>query len=754
MYRIFLILAFPFLVVYVLVRSLRDRRYLRTLAERFGTLPPSFQRTLPGAIWLHAVSVGEVLSAVELVKRLRTVFPDTAIFLSTTTLGGREAAQARVSALVEGIFYSPIDYVWIVRRILRRLRPSVVVIMETEIWPNLFREVRRSGAGLVVVNGRISDKALPSYQRWRSFFRYVLQLPSMILVQSDEQRRRYLTVGAPQHLVRVSGNLKHDFDPESAKLTPALERWLSSGSDPLWVAASTVAPEFAGDCDEDDAVISAWLSIRKNRALRLLIAPRKPERFDVVANKLAKAGISFARRSTLPASHMADVLLLDSIGELAAVFRYADVVFMGGTLAHRGGHNLLEPAAFGKPIVAGTHLENFAEIQKLLSAGRGYLEIHSADDLAGAITRLLGSDGAVFGGRALELASTARGATVRAVDAVDEASRRAVPRLLNTPVSTLCWMWVLGGYVKRAITHVSLLPAPVVSVGGLAMGGAGKTPIVREIARRLAADGKQVAILTRGYRRQTREAATILPRGREAPVLLTGDEAQIFVRDGTAHVGIGNDRADVGRQLTEKAGRPDVFVLDDGFQHARVARDLDIVVLDGTDPFAGGAPFPLGRLREPLSALTRASLIVITRPQRNTDAIVRRIQEHNHKAPVVIARKVPKRFVEITSRREHQADFLSGHVVTAFCGLGNPESFRSTLMSLGVDVRTFLTFADHHRYSTADLCSMPEGLTLVTTEKDAVKLEGILHRECWYLEIGLEFDPADVFWRAVESVIE
>ncbi len=726
---------------------------MRTVLERFGTLPPYFQRTLPGAIWLHAVSVGEVLSAVELVQRLRIAIPEAAIFLSTTTFAGREAAQTRLSELVNGVFYSPFDYVWVVRRVLRRLRPSVVVIMETEIWPNLFREARRSGAALVIVNGRISDKALPSYRRWQTFFRHVLQLPSVLLVQSEEQRRRYLSVGAPDELVRIGGNLKYDFDPDRAKVTGALMGWLTGASDPLWVAASTVAPEFAGDCDEDDAVISAWLKIRQRQRLRLLIAPRKPERFDVVANKLVAAGISFARRSNLATSNEYQVLLLDSIGELAPVFRYANVVFMGGTLAHRGGHNLLEPAAFGKPIVAGPHLENFAEIQRLLSAGQGYLEVRCADELAAAVTRLMTSEGLGFGARALRLAASESGATARAVAAIEEASRTAVPQILNTPLYALSFVWVFGGYIKRAFSSAHKLPAPVISVGGIAMGGAGKTPVVREIARRFHDAGKDVAILTRGYHRQTREAVTIVLRGKQAPVRLTGDEAQIFVRDRAAHVGIGRDRAEVGRRLADETGRPDVFLLDDGFQHARVVRDLDIVVLDGMDPFAGGV-FPVGRLREPGSALRRAGLIVITRPQRNADATIRAIRKHNPEVPVVLARTVPKQFVEITTRRTEQPDTFSGRDISAFCGLGNPESFRSTLVDLGVQVRTFIRFADHHRYTEADLRRLPTGVTLVTTEKDAVKLEGILDRECWYLEIALEFEPRDVFWRAIESVIE
>jgi len=195
--------------VYLLARVAGDRRYFSTLRERLGELSALWQKTASEAIWLHAVSVGEVLAAVPLVEELRRRSPRTPLFFSVSTLAGREMAAQRLAPLTKGIFYAPFDYVWTVRRVLRRIRPSVLVILETEIWPNLFREAKRIGCGVVLVNGRISDRALPRYRRFASVFAPVLSLCDRILAQSEEMRERFVTAGAPAGIVEVGGNLKY-----------------------------------------------------------------------------------------------------------------------------------------------------------------------------------------------------------------------------------------------------------------------------------------------------------------------------------------------------------------------------------------------------------------------------------------------------------------------------------------------------------------------------------------------------------------
>jgi 3-deoxy-D-manno-octulosonic-acid transferase len=704
--------------------------------ERFGFLPRSFKPTGPGAFWFHAVSVGEVLSAVELIRRIRDIQPHAEIFVSVSTLAGREVADRRLVGLANGVFYAPLDYRSVVRRVLRRIRPAVVVVLETEIWPNLYCEAKQAGASLMIVNGRISDRALPRYRQWRGFFKHVLRWPDAILAQSEQDRVRYVIAGAPEDRVRVAGNLKYDFSPPGAGISFDL------GGDPIWIAASTTAPVEAGDPDEDDVVIEAFqrLSVRYPNLL-LVLAPRRPERFPVVAAKLAQAGVSFVRRSeggsTAPA--LPGVLLLDSIGELAGLFERATVVFMGGTLARRGGHNILEPAYFGKPVVIGPHMENFAEIAAHFVNSGAVVQIDQAEMLEAAIGDLLDNPAgsADIGSCAQELVMEQRGVGDRMVEQILAAADEGVPdpphtleaRLTRGPLAAI---WKAGHHRNIARTRPKKLGTQVISVGGLAMGGAGKSPFVAHLAQKLAEAGRNPAILTRGYGRKSK-LDVIVARGGTAPVEQTGDEAQTYVRQAAAHVGIGGDRYEVGC-LTERELNPDVFLLDDGFQHFHLQRDHDIVLIDALDPLGGGV-FPLGRLRESFAALARATAIVITRAENRHMGIERLIRRYNSHAPIYRAR--------IIARIE-----LPEGPVGAFCGLGQPRTFWRTLETMGIQAAPRLAFPDHHRYTASDLEEIARqakeagAQALVTTEKDMMNLPAgaALPLKTYCLRIQIEID--------------
>jgi 3-deoxy-D-manno-octulosonic-acid transferase len=700
----------PALALYLVYRGLRQPAYLRRMTERFGFLPSSIQSTSPAPLWFHAVSVGEALSLRPLLRALRRQHPHIEMFLSTATLAGRESAERSLAGLVDGVFFAPFDYRSMVRRVLRRLRPAALIVMETEIWPNLYREAKRAGASLVVVNGRISDRALPRYRRWSALFRHVLRWADAIFAQSEEDARRYTLAGAPSGRVRAVGNLKYDFDPPG-ELAAELRAMLSGQ---VWVAASTSAAVEPGDPDEDDAVIAAYRALApRHPDLLLVLAPRRPERFDEAAEKLRRAGVSFARRSRPAPVSRPGVLLLDSIGELAGVFECASVVFMGGTLAHRGGHNILEPAFFGKPVVLGPHMENFAEIAQEFTAAGAVVRIGGPDELAPAVERLLAVPGDV-GGRARALAQARRGVADRLAREVLDAAARGVPNPLRTwparaALRPLACAWAAGHRVNIWKTRPHALATKVISVGALTIGGAGKTPLVAHLAERL----ENAAILTRGYRRQA-SAPLIVPRGGSAPVRETGDEAQIYIRRAIAHVGIGADRLAVGREM-ERTLRPAVFLLDDGFQHFRLKRDEDIVLIDALDP-AGGGLVPLGRRREPLDALARATAVVIARAEGNTAGVEAWIRRYNAQAPIF------RSFL-----RPSACGALPGKV-GAFCGLGSPRSFWRTLRRMGFDVVWRRAFADHHVYGAEELeaCARQAAeagaQALVTTEKDMMNI--------------------------------
>ncbi len=667
---------------------------------------------------------------------------------------------------MDGIFYAPVDFVFAVRRVLRTLQPSVVVILETEIWPNLFREAKRAGCGLAMVNARISDKTAGRYAALRFFFQAVLELPDAILTQSGAQRTKFLRAGAPADRLTIGGNLKFDVRAEAISPDSPVARFLTGSSAKVWIAASTCADD---ELAEEDIVIEA---ARQLPDWKLVIAPRKPERFEEVATKLAKAGLPFARRSQLTTELATEaavsVLLLDTIGELSGLFAIADVVFMGGTLADRGGHNILEPAFFGKPVIVGRHMENFREIALDFTEQGALFELAHPSLLADAVREAASDSG--MGLRARARAEIQQGASALAADTVADLYTRSFVcnpknlfrRMLLTPFS---WIWAAGSRSKRArdLSKQRTLETLTISVGNVTVGGTGKTPFVLELVEHFRESGLTPGILSRGYGRRSHHEQLIFSAGACADVGHTGDEPQLLLRSGIACIGIGKDRYKSGRLLEDRF-HPDVLVLDDGFQHLRLGRHLDIVLIDALDPLGSCRLVPVGRLREPLDALARADLFVITRSEcaRNLDAIEHRLHELNPNAPVFRSRVVARHWVDLaTAERFPPAELPPGKTL-AFCGLGNPSSFWRTLERLGIKPVDCVEFGDHHPYSPREVLRLSQQAAaqkaerLLTTEKDLVNLcnecdEIVKPMRLLWLKIGVEIENEPEFWALVEN---
>ncbi len=701
-----------------MIRCLRNRPYFATLSERLGSAPPLTVQTESGGVWLHAISVGEVNSAVGWIRELRARRPWVAVHVSVGTLAGHGLAVNRLAGLADSIFYAPFDYVWCVRRVLRRLRPALVVVLETEIWPNFWRESRRSGASLLVVNGRISDRAYPRYRRFRWFFHAILQEPNLILAQTAPWRDRYLALGAPS--AEIGGNLKYDFTPGEAPraVVEFLEKTKPSK---VLIAASTMPPAHSGDIDEDEMILDAWPSFARP-GLLLILVPRRPERFATASASLERRKIPHVRRSALGDLPLPGVLLLDSIGELASLFRLADAVFMGGTVAERGGHNILEPALFGKPILSGPNLQNFPDIAEDF---RDAIVRVTPQSFAESVRRIL-DDPQDFGLRAQALARARTGATVRAVEAAVRLHDSSLPRALPNPLlSMLATLWEIGDRQLFRRVKPRTAPKPVISIGNITLGGAGKTLFALYLAKVLQNQGRSPAFLTRGYKRQSHEMVTLLEPGASAPISLTGDEPQILLRSGLGPVGIAADRYAACLGLSKQT-RAEIFILDDGFQHWKLNRNLDIVLIDVLDPFGGFAVVPHGRLREPLAGLRRAHAFVLTRtqPGRRYPAIEAELRRHHPEAPIFRSSLVPISWVNAASGAELPLDALQSKSPAAFCGLGNPDSFWASLKSLGVAPARQIAFPDHHRYRAADLRRLasyrPD--SYVTTQKDLMNL--------------------------------
>jgi 3-deoxy-D-manno-octulosonic-acid transferase len=394
--------------------------------ERFGQIP--FQEAGPGAIWVHAVSVGETLAVAGLVKKVQEAFPERKVFLSHVTPAGREAGEARLPTLA-GRFYLPFDWGWTVRRALARIRPALLIMVETELWPNLLCAARQAGTHVMLVNGRLSRGSLRGYSLIRPFIRRVLADVDTICAQSEADAGRFRELGAPPERIRMVGNLKFDAQPpHPSEFSRALKAVLRSAQrGPVLVAASTMP-------GEEPLVLEAWdmIQARYPKAL-LILAPRHPQRFDQVSQDLARAGRGFIRRTTLkvegqelsPSIFSTDILLLDTIGELSGVFEIADLVFIGGSLVPTGGHNPLEPAYWSKVITFGPYMENFSAIAKLLLDAGAAIQIRKPEELAHAAWLLQNSENRNrLGESARQVLDQNSGATARTLDCIREILNR------------------------------------------------------------------------------------------------------------------------------------------------------------------------------------------------------------------------------------------------------------------------------------------------------------------------------------------
>jgi 3-deoxy-D-manno-octulosonic-acid transferase len=367
MYTIYSALSLALFVVvspYFLYQAIRYKKYIGSLRQRLGFLPSTFNLDGEESIWIHAVSVGEALTARALAADLKARYPRLRLFVSTTTIAGQQVARRSLSQ-ADAIFYFPFDWTFIVKRTLNLVKPRLFIMMETEIWPNLLRVCRQRDIKTVVINGRISSRSYPRYRLARPFFRRVLADVDRFCMQSDESARRLIDLGADPARVAVTGSLKFDSlelpqPPSHGKPRERVLRFFRiSPARPVIVAGSTMRGEEA-------PLLRAFARIKTLQTTALLVlAPRAPERFGEVERLAREAGFVVARRSELPidAEPRAEVVVLDSIGELAQLYQIATAVFVGGSLVDNGGHNILEPAIFGKPIVFGPYMQNFKEIR-------------------------------------------------------------------------------------------------------------------------------------------------------------------------------------------------------------------------------------------------------------------------------------------------------------------------------------------------------------------------------------------------------
>jgi 3-deoxy-D-manno-octulosonic-acid transferase len=402
LYDVLLYLAAIALLPYFLVIGMLRGKYLANLPERMG-----FYKTPPAAhdLWIHAVSVGETLAARPVLDEILRARPSTTIVITTTTITGQ--AQARRLFPDATVTYFPLDFAASVKRFLRHHQPRVFATLETEIWPNATRLARAAGVRMLLANGRISDRSLPRYRFLRRFVAPVLRQYDRILAREETDRRRFIEIGAPREIVETSGNVKFDYvaDDGPLEIAPRLTALIAGRK--VLVLGSTMQ-------GEDEVMIAELELFIAEKNAFVVVAPRKPERFDTVAAIFDAAEVRFVRRSNW-SDGPADVLLLDTFGELSKVYRYATAAFVGGSLVPDGGHNPIEPAAVGVPVCFGPYMSNFREIAGAFLRGGGAVETKSAADVFDFASRMFDNEAAQrdMSERARDTVEENRGAAAR-----------------------------------------------------------------------------------------------------------------------------------------------------------------------------------------------------------------------------------------------------------------------------------------------------------------------------------------------------
>lgn len=769
LYNLSLVALAPLALPYWVVRSCAKGHPWRSLPEAFGRLRVPVDTTAPSPIWFHAVSVGEVLASLPFLRQLHRELPSVPIYISTGTPSGRQLAEARLGDIAAGVFRAPVELPWCVASVFNRLRPRALIIAETELWPHYFFQAKRFGAAALVVNGRLSDRSAPRYRALRLLFRPVLQCADLVLAQSPADRDRFIAAGCPITNARAAGNFKYDADSAGPKGNPPtdLERFLGRANpETLVVAGSTREGE--------EAMLAPALRAIAAKRNRLLVidAPRHPHRFDEAERALATSGLPVLRRSRLGSSlpcSLPAILLLDSLGELASLYPRADLVFVGGSLNGWGGHNVLEPVLHGRPVVVGPHMQNFRQITRDLLQAGGLLQVANADELSHALQDLIANSARreALGQAGQAWARSQSGASEQAAQEAVRLYRRALPRqpasgFAKATLRPLATCWSAGMRLRRWAYDRGILPSrrlatPVISVGNLTVGGTGKTPMVAWLVERLAQASHSVAVLTRGYGRNNSRRIHLAPADARADPRLLGDEPAMLARRFASSapstlLAVGADRYATGR-MAEERWEIDFVVLDDGLQHWQLERSLEIVLLDGSQPFGNGYMLPLGSLREPPSSLARANIVLVTRtePEFDYQRLRAEVRNWNPQAPIFHARTVPRRLVDLRSGKACELAALADKRVAAFCGIGNPRAFWKQVRQAACGIVARRAFRDHHRYTPPDLDQLNRlaaaqgAQAFVTTEKDAMNLSATdrLSLPTFVLEIDLEIDDAE-----------
>lgn len=793
LYNVLIILVLIFFVIpYYTYRLMTEKGFSRRFRQSMGNVKDrEIAKVMQkDCVWIHGASVGEIVATSPLVKQIRKEMPGRPILVSAFTVGGYDMAK-QIIPEADAIIYFPLDLPFVSESLVKRIKPGVFMPVETELWPNFLRSLRERHIPVMMVNGRISEKSVKTYRYMYGIWDDILNTVTRFCMQSSIDADYIASLGADKSKIFVTGNTK--FDQTYAEVTDEdLKNYRQQlgieGAYPVIVAGSTHP-------GEEKALFRVFKEVRKNfKDARLLIAPRKPVRSAEIAKLAESNGFDVGYRSKM-LEHGAEthsVVMLDTIGELGRIYAVGDLVFVGGSLATTGGHNVLEPAAHAKPILVGPNMQNFKDSYALLSKVGACKMVKNVEELISETLDILQNDECrqKMGDAAWRVIQENRGADVRSIAYLKELMQlyeKPSQHYANYPVNVrnlteagsgslrhgdaliqymtqlaygpdtpfsgwllLVFLRLVSYLYKFAVqTKLSLfnwgilrkvkLPAYVISVGNLTVGGTGKTPTAQKIAEIMSNRGYRVVILNRGYRSHWDKNIGVVSDGKQISMTAyeAGDEAYLMAKTlPNIPVIIGKNRAVTGKYAVEHF-QAEVIVMDDGYQHWRLARDLDIVLVDTITMFGNGNVLPRGILREPLKNLNRADLFIFTKTNQSSamNKILLRetIARYNNQAPIAESIHKPQNFVEIgewynNAGRQIALESLQGKKVIVFSAIGNPVSFEQTVVSMGVTLLEAVRYPDHHDYGMSEMQYISDrakelnAVAVITTTKDAVKI--------------------------------
>ena len=829
LYNLAAILIVTIIIPIFVLRATRERGFIERIKQSFGFYPQETIDKVAGknAIWVHAASVGEIVATSPLVREFRKVFPDSPILVSVVTTGGYEMAH-RIIKDADAIIYFPLDLPFLASRVVGHIRPRVFLPVETELWPNFLKKAKQLDVPVMMVNGRISDRSVKQYKYLFGMLREMIGTVKCFAMQSSIDADYIMRLGAPRELVTVTGNTKFDqaYTSVSAEERAALIEELGlSGASRIMIAGSTHR-------GEEELVLAAFKAVReKDPGVRLIIAPREVLRTLEVEHLCRKAGFTVTTRKELQKGDAArgeDIVILDTVGELGRVYGLGDVIYIGGSLIPHGGHNILEPAAHGKAIIVGNQMFNFKDIHALFRNRNAVVTVTNGEELTRETLRLFGdaAERARLEAETLAIINENKGASeksarilvemletyesrrsIRAQERIVGHRVRATQKVANfqtyfidlvhdKEVRGISRRLIMGVFYVFSLIYEQLvnlkltmyrwgwakkerLDCYVISLGNVTVGGTGKTPTAQHLAREISDMGYRVAILNRGYRAKWRGEVGIVSDGctLKMDAETAGDEAFMLAKHlPNVPVLIGAQRAVTGRYAIEHFGA-EVAILDDGYQHWQLARDMDILLVDAVNVFGNGYLLPRGTLREPLSHIDRADVCLMTKVDQAAPGAIAHIWEtfrsYNQDGLVLESIHQPRQFVRLSDWYEDIAaggvpvTEMEGKKVLAVSAIGNPASFEQTLADLGIEMVESMRYPDHHDYGERDMAEVlyrAETLgveAIVITEKDAVKVPGDVVRAKWRIpmyvisvEVTLQKGREEFFYELKRQLAE